>query len=64
MPLTSREYVKRTASDHSECPWCGSEELEWDEITVDGNFVKQEVSCYACKKEWYDVYKLKGFVER
>lgn len=65
MPLTNKEYVKRTTEELEwECPWCGSEELEWDEITVDGNFVTQEVRCCSCNKQWYDVYKLKGFVER
>jgi len=64
MPLTNKKYVKRTSPYHSECPWCESEDIDFMETVFEGNAVTQEASCYACKKKWYDVYKLKGFVER
>jgi transposase-like protein len=64
MAVTNKHYVKSIKLNRCECPFCQSDQLEWDELTVDGNTVKQEVWCNSCKKEWYDVYNLKGYVER
>lgn len=61
MALTNKQYRK---SDEVVCPFCRSDELEWDELTIDGRTVKQEVWCNSCEKEWYDVYKLKGYGAR
>ncbi len=61
MPLPNDEYV---ALEEPVCPFCNSPELDWRDIDFDGKYVKQEVSCHDCDKEWYDIYELKGYEER
>lgn len=51
--MTNKHYRR---SNEVVCPFCRSDELEWDELTVNGRAVKQEVR--------YDVYKLKGYGAR
>lgn len=64
MALTNKQYRKSDEAEEAVCPFCRSNELEWDELTVNGRTVKQEVKCLDCENEWYDIYKLKGYVER
>lgn len=66
--LTNKQYreqyrEKANASD-ARCPFCNSQNLEWDNIDVEGIVAKQEVWCLDCEKEWYDVYKLTGYEEK
>ena len=40
------------------CPFCESNDLDWDSPrTLDGDVI-QEVSCLDCGKAWIDVYTL------
>ena len=61
MMLTNKQYRAR---DEGSCPFCNSQDLEWHNLDFDGKYAKHEVSCLDCEKEWYDVYKLRGYEER
>jgi C4-type Zn-finger protein len=61
MPLTNKQYLK---GDEPVCPFCQNKEVEFHGIDFEGKIMKQEVSCYDCDKEWYDIYVLQGWEER
>ncbi len=54
----------KPAQNIPKCPRCGSEDLTWDEITVDGKIARQEAGCGICNFEWYDVFRLTGWEDR
>lgn len=43
------------------CPFCGSDELEFDALEFDGLNPSQIVTCGTCNREWDDEYKLANF---
>lgn len=43
------------------CPVCGSDNIEGDGFTVEGNTCFQEVSCMDCDAEWYENYDLASY---
>lgn len=60
MPMTSEEYV---ACGGQVCPFCGDHNIEGGSVDFDCREVWQTVKCYACEKEWLDIYTLTHFVE-
>lgn len=42
-------------------PGCRSEDLEGNEISIDGGVATQEMTCLECGASWMDVYKLVGY---
>ena len=49
------KYLKRGAS----CPRCGEEvSIEGEQLNVDGNEARQEMSCFECGLIWTDIYVL------
>ena len=59
--MTSYEYI---TSGYGQCPYCPSTTISGEDITVDGRFAHQEVSCNHCGKTWTDEYTLTGYEER
>lgn len=58
VPASSEEYVKEGGN---KCPFCGSTDIEGDQVTIDAGKAYQPVGCNDCEGEWTDVYKLEGF---
>lgn len=56
---TNEEYVK----DSTCCPFCGSGDIEGNEISIDEGTATQLVYCLECEKEWIDCYQLTGYLE-
>jgi transposase-like protein len=53
-PLTS-EMAGRVAD--SKCPFCGSGDVSYDNIDVDGDWAVQHASCPGCEESWGEEYK-------
>lgn len=58
--LTSEQYQKKGGT---ECPVCGSTDIEGDSIEVDTGCAHQEVRCLECSACWFDTYRLEGYAE-
>ncbi|MBC8741702.1 hypothetical protein F6X40_34640 [Paraburkholderia sp. UCT31] len=43
------------------CPRCGSEDIEGDEVNIDGRTATQECGCNECETVWEDKYQLSGY---
>ena len=52
--MDKEKYLK----DFSECPYCGSGELDHGDFDAHGRFISQRVTCLDCDKVWNDIYKL------
>jgi len=59
-PISDELHVKR---DANQCPYCGSEELEFYDIEFEVRCAFQWCYCSDCKKEWQNNYKLVGYSE-
>lgn len=59
-PRTQEQYSRNS----SECPFCGSKDIEADSFDIDVGYCAQEVSCSACGKDWWDEYKLVGYTPK
>ena len=45
--------------DSGRCPFCKSERIEGvGKTNMDVNEYSSLIRCYACDKEWWDIYKL------
>lgn len=55
---TQEEYIE----DSGECPRCGSDEIEGEEITIENGQAFQDVSCFQCGLRWQDQYLLNKFI--
>lgn len=44
------------------CPFCGSEEIEGEQLDVNGTAATQQCYCHACDGVWTDTYQLKSAV--
>lgn len=58
-PMTDEEYV---GANGVLCPFCRSDNLRGDDITIEGGSCSQEIWCEDCGKGWWDAYELKGYV--
>ena len=46
------------------CPYCQSGNImAVEQVQCDGNEGSQMVECHDCGKAWYDLWKLKGWME-
>ena len=43
------------------CPKCGSENLSFKSIDIDGQSAYQQASCQDCESRFYAIYRLVGF---
>lgn len=55
-PMTAREFVF-----DERCPACGTHDLEWGSITVEGNTTHQEVHCEDCGLKFATISRLVGY---
>ncbi|ARM86143.1 hypothetical protein [Marinobacter salarius] len=46
------------AGEPNLCPCCHSDEVEGDEVVIQGKKAIQEMGCNNCEAEWEDVYTL------
>ena len=54
----ARRFV---ASAATICPKCGSENLSFKSIDIEGQSVYQQASCHDCESRFYAIYRLVGF---
>lgn len=53
----AQNYLKTAlANAPTRCPFCGSEDVSYDNIEVDGSRVYQRVDCMSCRQGWHDGY--------
>jgi transcription elongation factor Elf1 len=55
--LTPRAKKKYLKSPHS-CPFCGSHDIEGQQVQIDCGACWQPISCTTCKRKWDDIYML------
>lgn len=58
MFLNNEEYI---AHGGTRCPFCGSLDIEGQEVNIDAGQAWQDVLCNRCHKEWQDTYTLTGY---
>jgi hypothetical protein len=58
--MTAREFV---VCGGNACPRCGSEEVDWGSLTVEGQSTFQDGTCQAdgCGARFYTISRLVGF---
>ncbi len=61
--LTQPERAAYVVRGYGHCPFCKSDQLDGESLTVELNKVTQPVGCSACGKTWTDVYTLTAIVE-
>lgn len=61
--LHKKQLEKYIAIGGTQCPYCGSEHLDCDDIDIDNGGACQPVFCGDCEKSWLDVYVLKNIIE-
>jgi transposase-like protein len=59
LPKNAQE--KYVASGGLDCPYCGSSDIEGDEVDIGVGWASQGIVCKSCGQEWFDQYKLSGF---
>ncbi len=63
-PMQLTEKQKEHYLTHSaHCPFCGSDDILGEHVTIDCGGAYQEVSCIQCKRRWYDTYTLTSVEE-
>jgi len=62
--MPTQEQVTKYVKDNDDvCPGCGSHDVEWGEISIDGRYVYQKCSCNYCNFQWHDCYTLTGIFD-
>jgi hypothetical protein len=64
MPFTREQVKEYIKNGGRRCPYCGSDEIEGDDLDFEAEGIYQEVYCLDCENEWYDIHKLIGIKER
>ncbi|RJR43775.1 MAG: hypothetical protein C4576_14055 [Desulfobacteraceae bacterium] len=54
-PIPNLEQIKQRIRDNV-CPYCGSEDREYNEVEIDAKEARQITSCGKCGNHWTDVY--------
>ena len=57
--LTTKKYVDNNGTN---CPVCGSDNIEGEEVEVLAGSARQDVYCLECDATWTDVYSLTGYM--
>jgi len=60
MFLNNEQYI---AEGGTRCPFCGSLDIEGQEVNIDAGQAWQDVYCNHCRKEWQDTYTLTGYAD-
>ena len=63
MTLTNGQIDKYLV-DSTRCPFCGSDQLEYQSFDMESNTVYQEIFCVDCENEWQDLYQHVGIAIR
>ena len=58
MQMTNEKIDRYLANTGEHCPFCDSENLDWNTRDAEGDNVWQDVQCYDCNRSWRDYYKL------
>ena len=58
MAETNKEII---TAETTECPYCGSDEVEGGFIEVDGDHARQKMSCSRCLSMWNSVFVHVGY---
>lgn len=56
--VTEGEHVAKGGAN---CPYCGADDPQGDEVTTGGGQAEQEMTCLECGKSWFDTYHLTGY---
>lgn len=56
----SDEQKEKYLKNPTSCPFCGSPEIESEEIEADGKTATAAVNCNNCDSAWDDIYTLTG----
>lgn len=56
---TEEEYVAKAGT---QCPSCGSDDMDGGEVNIDAGYASQEIRCLTCDAEWTDTYRLTGYM--
>ena len=48
--------VAKAMANWTKCPYCQSEMIEGDSVTIDGSTAEQQCTCTECGKSWIDIY--------
>lgn len=59
-PIEPAEVCDYIKSGGTNCPNCGSADIEGSSVTIDGGSATQRIDCMACDHRWFDVYQLVG----
>lgn len=64
VPLTDDDLYPLAESQETVCPWCGSGDVNYETVDIDGLQARQEATCHAggCGRQWVEVYTMSGFV--
>lgn len=56
MPILTKKQQEAYNADPLKCPFCGSKDIDYSRIEVDGRTAWQEADCVKCGESWQDVY--------
>lgn len=46
----------------TQCPYCKGDQVEGDDITIEGGEAHQVVGCLKCGAEWQTVYRYEDWI--
>lgn len=64
MSLTANQKLEYVNSKRHYCPYCGSEDVSGDFVTIDAGSASQNIICNDCDETWTDFYSLTEILER
>jgi len=56
-PMTAQEFV----DNNNQCPKCGSENVSWGQLSVEGDSTFQDASCDDCDATFNTISRLVGY---
>lgn len=56
-PMTAQEFVDK----NNQCPKCGSENVSWGQLSVEGDSTFQDASCDDCDATFNTISRLVGY---
>lgn len=55
------EYIKNNGQL---CPFCSSNDLSTDKLSINDRVITEEIECLNCGEEWQDSYTLTGITQK